>query len=45
MGSAQYARDQQTQEADELDDSWMTERVSMISQLFGQFTAWIKRVF
>ena len=33
MGSAQYARDQQTQEADELDDSWMTERVSMISQL------------
>lgn len=45
MGSAQYARDQQTQEADEPDDSWVTERVSMVSQLFGQFTAWIKRVF
>ncbi|OOR85584.1 cell division protein FtsA [Moraxella canis] len=45
VGSAQYTRDQQTQEIDELDNSWVTERVSMVSQLFGQFTAWIKRVF
>lgn len=45
VGSAQYARDQQTQEVDEIDNSWVTERVSMISQLFGQFTAWIKQAF
>ena len=45
VGSAQYARDQQTQEVDEIDNSWVTERVSMVSHLFGQFTAWIKRVF